>query len=144
MIETLKFKKMHEDAKAPLRGTENSAGLDLSAVHDEVIMPNQVKLVDLGIAFEIPSNHYLQLYARSSLPLKKGLIVANSVGVIDEDFTDSLKIQLFNITNQPVKISSGERIAQVVLSKVEYPRALETTEIRTTKRSGGSFGSTGS
>lgn len=138
----MKFKKTSKNAIQPLRGTVGSAGADLSTVRKEIIKPREFKMIDLGVAFDIPDGHMLMLCSRSSIPVKKNLIIANGFGVIDSDYTGELKVVFYNPTEKDVILEENERVAQVVLVKVETPALLETTEIKKTVRADGGFGST--
>lgn len=92
----------------------------------------------------VPDGYFLGIFARSSTPLKKGLMVANGVGVIDPDYsgpTDEIKIQVLNITDAPVKVTRGDRIAQGILLPCPTVDWEEVAEISATSRGG--FGSTG-
>ncbi len=91
----------------------------------------------------VPDGHFLAIIARSSTPLKRGLIVANGVGVIDSDYcgpTDEVKIQVLNVTDQTVILERGDRIAQGIV--LPAPR-VEWEEVAATAPSRGGFGSTG-
>ena len=122
------------------RQTKNSAGADLSASVDVVIPPQAIILVPTGewldTGVDIDGLFYL-LAARSSLAYKKGLLLANGVGIIDADYKDEIKVMLYNSTDNPVLIQRGERIAQLIPTTylALYP-SLEQ------ERDGG-FGSTG-
>jgi dUTP pyrophosphatase len=116
----------------------------LAAAHDVVVAPRQITLVRTGLVIEVPTGYFLAIFARSSTPLKRGLIVANGVGVIDPDYSgpnDEIMIQLLNFTDAPVTIQRGDRLAQGILLPApritwnEVPRAREVTR--------GGFGSTG-
>lgn len=141
MIKKMLFKKTTNNAVAPLRATKGSAGADLSTVRKEVVKAKEFKMIDLGVAIDIPDGYMLMLCSRSSMPVKKNLIIANGFGVIDSDFKNELKIVFYNPTDEDVILEENTRVAQVVLVKVETPELLETTEIAKSDRVGG-FGST--
>ena len=85
----------------PAYATDGSAGFDLAASVDMTIAPGEVVLVPTGLIVEVPAGHLLGVFARSSTPLKRGLIVANGVGVVDSDYCgpgDEIKIQVLNFT----------------------------------------------
>jgi dUTP pyrophosphatase len=100
--------------------------------------------VRTGLVIEVPHGHFLAVFARSSTPLKRGLMVANGVGVIDPDYcgpTDEVMIQVLNITEHAVDVKRGDRLAQgIVLSSTRVTWE-EVGEIRATTRGG--FGATG-
>jgi dUTP pyrophosphatase len=108
------------------------------------IAPGQVTLVPTGLVIGVPPGHFLGVFARSSTPLKRGLMVANGVGVIDPDYSgpsDEVLIQLLNVTDSPVAVRRGDRLAQGIV--LPAPRVIwqEVTELREAARGG--FGSTG-
>ena len=96
------------------------------------------------MVIEVPTGHFLAIFARSSTPLKRGLLVANGVGVIDPDYsgpTDEVMIQVLNITDSPVRIARGDRLAQGIVLPAPRVTWQEVEEIRANTRGG--FGSTG-
>ena len=108
------------------------------------VAPRQIVLVRTGLVIEVPTGHFLAIFARSSTPLKRGLMVANGVGVIDPDYSgpaDEVMIQVLNVTEAPVEVRRGDRIAQGIV--LQSPRVTwqEVTEIREVTRGG--FGATG-
>jgi dUTP pyrophosphatase len=97
----LKIKRLDTTIPLPAYGTDEAAGFDLAAAHDVMIGPGQVALVRTGLVIEVPSGYFLAIFARSSTPLKRGLAVANGVGVIDPDYSgpnDEVMIQVLNFT----------------------------------------------
>ena len=142
----LKVKKTHPNATIPRRATEGAAGYDLSAALDEsiVIPPGGIQVVSTGIALELPSCRYVALMiARSSLALKHGVTLANSVGVIDSDYRGSVSMVLKNSSKQPFKVENGDRLAQLLILPVIHPEVVEVLELGKTERNTGGFGSTG-
>lgn len=139
----LKITRLDPSVALPSYSTSGSAGFDLAAAHDIDVPPHEIRLVGTGLVMKVPDGHFLAVLARSSTPLKRGLIVANGVGVIDSDYcgaTDEVKIQVMNVTDAPVRVRRGDRIAQgIVLSA---PRVV-FDEAATTAESRGGFGSTG-
>lgn len=156
MIE-LKFKRLSTEAVAPERGSENAACFDLFALEDVEFGPGEIKLVKTGWACEVPKGCRTNLYVRSSTPIKKGFILANSVGIIDNDYRGELMVQLMNVkTTDAVRlkdtavftknrIKKGQKIAQleVVLNTGPEVKVVEVDELSDTKRGAGGFGSTG-
>jgi dUTP pyrophosphatase len=97
-----------------------------------------------GLVIAVPNGYFLGVFARSSTPLKRGLMVANGVGVVDADYCgpdDEIKVQVLNITDQPVVVKKGERIAQGIVLPAPEVRWEEVDEMSTPTRGG--FGSTG-
>lgn len=128
----------------PSYQTAGSAGFDLASSADLTIGPGEIKLVPTGLVFAVPAGHFLGIFARSSTPLKRGLTVANGVGVLDSDYsgpTDELKIQLMNVTSAPVDIKRGDRLAQGVIMPFVQAEFEEVKTATTVDRGG--FGSTG-
>ena len=104
-----------------------------------------VALVPTGLVIEVPAGHLLGVFARSSTPLKRGLMVANGVGVIDSDYcgpTDEIQIQVLNFTASPIAVRRGDRLAQGLFLPVAR---VAWTEVESSPRaeSRGGFGATG-
>jgi dUTP pyrophosphatase len=128
----------------PTYETAGAAGFDLAAAEDVEVPPRQIRLIGTGLVIKVPDGHFLAIFARSSTPLKRGLMIANGVGVIDSDYcgaTDEVKIQVINITDKAVAVRRGDRLAQGVV--LAAPR-VEFVEGDAGDRSRGGFGSTGS
>ena len=141
----LKITRLDPGVSLPEPATGKAAGFDLAASADMEIPPRSIRLVGTGLVIGVPDGHFLGIFARSSTPFKRGLMVANGVGVIDADYcgpADEIKIQVLNITDAPVKVMRGDRLAQGIV--LPCPR-VEWEEIEeTSARSRGGFGSTGS
>lgn len=138
-------KKLDERAVLPTYGSAFAAGADLYALteNDVEILPGETKLIKTGLAMEIPQGYAGLIYARSGLASKRGLAPANKVGVVDADYRGEVMVALHNHSELPQTISSGERIAQLVVApflKVDFE---ETDELENTVRGTGGFGSTG-
>ena len=126
----------------PQYETSGAAGFDLAASVDMTVAPGQVVLVPTGLVIAVPEGHVLGIFARSSTPLKRGLMVANGVGLVDSDYrgpADEIKIEVVNFTQAPVPVRKGDRLAQGVLLRFE--RA-EWREAAAAAVSRGGFGST--
>jgi dUTP pyrophosphatase len=140
----LKIKRLDPTVPLPSYGTDEAAGFDLAAADDIMIAPHTIALVRTGLVVEVPSGHFLAIFARSSTPLKRGLIVANGVGVIDPDYSgpaDEVMIQLLNVTDREVSVKRGDRLAQGVVLPAPRVTWNEVEEIRQVTRGG--FGATG-
>jgi len=127
----------------PQYQTTGAAGFDLASSVDMVVQPGDVTLVPTGLIIEVPPGHFLGIFARSSTPLKRGLMVANGVGIVDADYcgpTDEIRIEVLNFTPRPVAITRGDRLAQGVL--LPYVRA-DWREATIDRRDRGGFGGTG-
>ena len=140
----LNIRRLDSTVPLPTYGTGESAGFDLAASHDLTIAPGQVALVRTGLVIEVPSGHSLAIFARSSTPLKRGLMVANGVGIVDPDYSgpnDEVMIQLLNFTDAEVQVQRGDRLAQGIILPVPRITWNEVTTLRDTTRGG--FGATG-
>lgn len=127
----------------PTHKTIHSAGADLASAETVTIEPHQTRLVGTGFALTYNQRHYMGgmvfiLAIRSSIALNRGLMLANSVGIIDADFEDEIKAMFFNPTDKPVTIKKGERIAQLI--PMQY--VVGCFPCSNDSRNGG-FGSTG-
>ena len=140
----LKIKRLDSTVPLPAYGTTEAAGFDLAASQDVRVAPGQIVLIPTGLVIEVPSGHFLGIFARSSLPLKRGLMVANGVGIIDSDYcgpNDEVKIQVVNISGAEVQVKRGDRLAQGVVLPAPRVSWQEVTELREVTRGG--FGATG-
>ena len=129
---------------APAYQTPGAAGFDLAASADLVVQPGEVALVPTGLVIEVPRGHFLGVFARSSTPLKRGLMVANGVGVVDSDYCgpdDEIKIEVFNFTASAVTVRKGDRLAQGVI--IPFVRAEWEESGASDKPVRGGFGATG-
>ena len=123
----------------------NAAGLDIRAniQKEMVIHPGEIKLIPTGIFMEIPSGYECQVRPRSGLALKKGITVLNTPGTIDADYRGEVGVILINHSKNSTTVSNGDRIAQLVFNKFEQIEWENESELSTTKRGDGGFGSTG-
>lgn len=145
-MQTLKVKKLRENAQMIKRATKGSAGMDLHACIDEpiTINPGDIKVVPTGLAIALESENYVAyIYARSGLSIKHGITLANCVGVIDSDYRGELCVGLTNISKESYTIEPQERIAQLVIAPVCPCEVVEVEELDDTQRGEGGFGSTG-
>ena len=137
------IRRLRSDIELPRYQTAGAAGFDLAASEDVVVQPGQVVLVPTGLVIQAPPGHFLAIVARSSTPMKRGLMVANGVGVLDPDYSgpeDEVKIQVLNITGTDVQVRRGDRLAQGIV--LPAPRVMweEVDVVREVTRGG--FGST--
>ena len=139
------IRRLDSSVPLPAYQTPGAAGFDLAASADVTIAPGTIALVPTGLVIQVPPGHFLGIFARSSTPLKKGLMVANGVGVIDEDYcgpADEVKIQLLNFTQALVQVVKGDRIAQglfIPVARADWQEA--DADLRDGSRGG--FGATG-
>ena len=140
----LKIKRLDPGVGLPQPATHHSAGFDLASAVDLEVPPRSIRLVGTGLVIAVPEGYFLGVFARSSTPLKRGLMVANGVGVIDADYCgpdDEIKVQVLNITDAPVQVARGDRLAQGIVLPCPRIEWEEVTEMRVPTRGG--FGSTG-
>lgn len=136
---------LHHGATKPTYATEGSAGMDLSAAMDSavVLQPGERKLIPTGIAMQIPQGYGGFIFPRSGLAFKKGISMANCVGVIDSDYTGEVGVALYNISEEAYTINPGDRVAQIVFLPVAMAEIAEVESLVKTERGDGGFGSTG-
>jgi dUTP pyrophosphatase len=129
----------------PAYQTEQAAGMDLSAFLTEsvILQPLQRQLIPTGLFIELPANTEAQIRPRSGLAFKHGITVLNSPGTIDADYRGEIKVLLVNLSNEAFTIQNGERIAQMVIAKVEQAHFVEVESLNDTARAAAGFGSTG-
>lgn len=144
-MERIRVKKLHANAVIPTYGSVGAAGADLYACVGEnvCIAPGETAFITTGIAMEIPDGYAGLIYARSGLACKKGLAPANKVGVIDSDYRGEVIVALHNHSNDLQTVCHGDRIAQIVISRVFTPYFEVCETLSDTSRSNGGFGSTG-
>ncbi len=133
------------DNPLPEYETTGSAGVDLRAQLQEPVMlkPLQRALIPTGLYIELPDGYEAQVRPRSGLALKKGVTVLNSPGTIDSDYRGEIKVIMINLSNETTVINTGERIAQLIVSKYEKVQFKEVDELNETERGEGGFGHTG-
>lgn len=137
------YTRRHPDTAHPVRGSVEAAGLDLTADHDVTIPAGGSAWVCTGIAFALPPATVGKLYVRSSLGTKRGIDLANGVGIIDSDYRGWVKAKLRNNSRQRAEITRGERIVQLVVQPVVTANPVEVEDLGDTARGDGGFGSTG-
>ena len=153
MLNTVKVKKLFKDAQLPIIATDGSAGADLKAyLYDEeinekitkiVIQPNQKAKIHTGLAFQLPYNTAMLLLPRSSMGIKKNLVLQNTIGLLDSDYTGECMIFVNNIGDEPVEIENGERLVQALVIPYVKANYEEVEELNETERGDGGFGSSG-
>ena len=143
--QTLKIKKVKENAIIPTLGSAEAAGIDLYACIDEpmVVMPGEQVMFGSGIACEFPPGYFGAVVPRSSVGIKKGLNIPQGLAVIDADYTGEILLAFHNHTKNVVVITPNERLAQMILLPYVNVNIEEVNEIRNTERGDGGIGSTG-
>ena len=144
----INIKKLNEHAVLPSYGSEYAAGADLYAiVHNDTnmieILPGETAFIGTGLSMEIPTGYVGLIYARSGMACKRGLAPANKVGVIDSDYRGEIMVALYNQSNETKVITSGDRIAQMIIQPVTQFEFKEVNKLSETDRGEGGFGSTG-
>ena len=145
-MQTLKMKKVRENAIIPKRATQGSAGLDLCACIEEplTVKAGERAVIPSGIAIALDSNEIVALvFARSGLAIKHGISLSNSVGVIDSDYRGEICVGIINTSREDYTINPNERIAQLVLTPVIPAEPIEVDDLDETERGVGGIGSTG-
>lgn len=138
------FQPTHPDAILPTKGYDNDAGFDLYAIEDVVIPARGQGMVSCGIRVDIPDGMWAQITGRSSTLQKRNLMVAPTAGVIDEGYTGELFAPIVSISDSPVHIVKGERIAQLILHEAPGTRFQPMWgQVRSKARGANGFGSTG-
>lgn len=141
----LKILKIQTDQNLPTYGTVYSAGLDLfcSNMEDILIKPNEVKSVPTGIKVEIPEGYFGAIYPRSSTGVKRNLMLANTVGVIDSDYRGEIKVFFYNYGKENQVIKYKDRLAQMIIQPYEKVSVEKVNSLTDSDRGDGGFGSTG-
>ena len=137
----LQFVKLNEDAIAPTKANESDAGFDLYASHGAILEKHTHKLIKTGIAMQIPTGYVGLIWPRSGMAYKYGIDVF--AGVIDSGYRGDVGVILFNSQYSDYHIKPGDRVAQLVLQKVENFELIEVSDLNNTDRSEDGFGSTG-
>ncbi len=144
---TLKYSRIERDGKKPQQpfyASNGAAGIDLTVFGGDVsLAPGSHTVVKTGICVAIPDGYVGLIFIRSSLGVKKGITLSNSVGVIDSDYRGELLVSLYNASDKTVDLSDGDRVAQLVLVPCPRHELVECDELDATQRGSGRFGSTG-
>lgn len=143
----VKFKRLREDQELllPTYESEGSSGMDIRACIPEPVLlrPGEIRLIPTGLALSVPSGYEAQIRPRSGLAFRHGIGLVNSPGTIDSDYRGEIGILLINWGPEPFMIRKGDRVAQIVISKVCRAEALEVNDLDKTSRGDGGFGHTG-
>lgn len=144
-IQIKRISEKFNDIELPKYATSGSAGMDVFAALDneEVLHPGDTKLIPTGIAIAVPYGYECQVRSRSGLAAKHGIFALNAPGTIDSDYRGEIKIIISNFSTSDFTIKRGDRIAQLVINKIEQAEWILTDELSETERGEGGFGSTG-
>ena len=141
---TVPIKRLDPSVELPSYAYAGDAGLDLRSAEDVTLAPHERRLVSTGLAVAIPEGYAGFVQPRSGLALREGLSMANTPGLIDAHYRGELKVCAVNLdAREPIHISRGERIAQLVIQRVPVVELLEVDELDATDRGEGGFGSSG-
>jgi dUTP pyrophosphatase len=140
----LRIRRLDPHAILPTRAHPDDAGLDLYTLADVTLAPGARATADTGVAIELPAGHAGLILPRSGLAARYGLALANAPGLIDAGYRGELRVLLLNTDrDQPITLSAGSRIAQLVVIAPALPPVVEVTELSGSKRGAAGFGSTG-
>jgi dUTP pyrophosphatase len=141
---TLRFRRLSEAARPPAQAHQGDAGYDLHAAEAATITPGERASVGTGIAVAIPEGQAGLVIPRSGLAARHGISVVNAPGLIDAGYRGEVRVLLLNTdATEPFTVQPGDRIAQLVLVRVEAEEPVEVEELDETVRGAGGFGSTG-
>jgi dUTP pyrophosphatase len=139
----LQVRLLHPQARLPRRAHPDDAGSDLFAVEEVIIPPAERRDVGTGIALAIPAGYGGFVQPRSGLAFKHGIMLTNSPGLIDAGYRGELRVSMYNSGTEPFTVAVGERIAQLVIQRVEGPEFIAVDELSDSSRGQGGFGSSG-
>lgn len=140
----VKIKRIDKSLPLPEYKTKGSVAFDLYSRLDMEINPKEVALIPTNLIIQTPKNYMLVAVTRSSTPRKMGLSIPHGIGIIDQDFCgpeDEVHLQVYNFTNETVKINKAERLGQATFVRINKTQWDEVDQIKTKNRGG--FGSTG-
>jgi dUTP pyrophosphatase len=140
----VQLKMLDPDLEAPSYAHPGDAGADLRARENVVLMPGDRKLVPTGVAIALPDGFVALIHPRSGLATKHGLTIVNAPGTVDAGYRGEISVTLLNTdSSQPIELRRGDRIAQMVIQRVEHAQFIPVSELGGSVRGTGGFGSTG-
>ncbi|MFL5845250.1 MAG: dUTP diphosphatase [Solirubrobacteraceae bacterium] len=140
----LRVQRLHEAATLPTHAHEGDAGYDLYATEAAELAPGERAIVGTGIAIEVSNGHAALVLPRSGTAAKHGISVVNAPGLIDSGYRGEIRVILINTDrSEPFSVAVGDRIAQLVLVRVETPPVEEVSSLNESARGDGGFGSSG-
>jgi dUTP pyrophosphatase len=141
---TLRVRRLVSEALLPVRAHDGDAGYDLHAVESATLLPGHRAMVGTGVSVEIPDGRAGLVLPRSGTAARHGIALVNAPGLIDSGYRGELKVLLLNTDlSESFEIAAGDRIAQLVLVRVETPAVEEVDELVESVRGEGGFGSSG-
>ena len=140
----LRVRRLDRGLPLPVRAHATDAGIDLHAAHDCELAPGHRDLVGTGVAVAVPAGYVGLVHPRSGLAARAGLSIVNAPGTVDAGYRGEIKVNLDNLDpTEPVRIGRGDRIAQLLVQRVELWDVVEVDELGETDRGEGGHGSTG-
>jgi dUTP pyrophosphatase len=136
----IKAKKLHPDAKMPKFALKGDVGMDLFSLEDHIIKPKEVVRVATGIAFELPDVYAGRIWDKGGVS-GRGLKTVG--GVFDSNYRGDLTVQVVNLVENDYIIKKGDKVAQILIQKIETPTLVEVEELSDSNRGSSRFGSTG-
>ncbi|WP_427135582.1 dUTP diphosphatase [Pseudarthrobacter sp. S9] len=141
---TVQLKMLDDGLEPPSYAHPGDAGADLRTREDVVLEPGERRLVPTGVSIALPDGFVALIHPRSGLATKHGLTVVNAPGTVDAGYRGEIAVTLLNTDrHQAIELRRGDRIAQMVIQRVEYARFLRVEELGGSVRGHGGFGSTG-
>ncbi|EJU06066.1 dUTP diphosphatase, partial [Dacryopinax primogenitus] len=137
----LLIKKHSDKARLPTRGSALAAGYDLYSAEKKTIPAHGKALIDTQISIAVPVGTYGRVAPRSGLASK--FMIDTGAGVIDADYRGIVFVLLFNLSDKDFEVQEGDRVAQLIIEKIETPAVMEVADLEETLRGTGGFGSTG-
>lgn len=137
----LKVKRLNPEAKLPTYAHLNDAGMDLYVAEEATLNPGQVVRVKTGIAVEIPEGYAGLCWDKSGLSTNH--LLKTMAGVIDAGYRGEIMVGIMNLGSEPYVFKIGDKVAQMIIQKIDHPEIVEVRELSDTSRGEGGFGSTG-
>ncbi len=136
----IKIKKLNPDAIIPKYAHENDAGMDLFSIQEFILKPKHRAIIGTGISMELPKNYVALVWDKSGIASKG---IKTMGGVIDSGYRGEYKVILINLSSENFEIKKGQKIAQVLIQKIESPKIEIVENLKKSSRGSGGFGSTG-
>jgi len=137
----IRFKKISEDSKVPSFANEGDAGMDLYASEDMEVARGEIKAVPTGVKMELPKGYVALIWDKSGIALKSGIKTMG--GVLDSGYRGEIKVIVTNLSDEVFEVKKGDKVAQMLIQKVESPEVEITEDLSDSERGDGGFGSTG-
>jgi dUTP pyrophosphatase len=142
-MSTVDIEIVADESQIPTYATEGDAGADLRASEDTIVVPGQHVLVKTGVSAAIPTGYVGLVCSRSGLALNNGVFVLNAPGVVDAGYRGEIGVILKNLGLEALEVKAGDRIAQLLIQKVETANFVKVDALSESSRGDGGFGSTG-